>query len=128
MPACIRLRRTGTKKKPSYRIVVADSRFPKEGRFIEILGHYNPRSNPATLVVKEERAKYWLSVGAPPSDRVARLFASKGLCEPPPQRAAGQPKKDKTAEAKTPAEAPQAKQESAKPAEPAAAVPAAETP
>ncbi len=70
----IRLRRVGAKKQPSYRIVVADSRSPRDGRFIENIGHYNPRTDPPTVVIKQDRAIYWLSVGAQPSDAVARFF------------------------------------------------------
>jgi len=79
MAARIRLRRTGTKKKPSYRIVVADSRFPRDGRFLEILGHYNPRANPVTLEINAEKAKYWLKNGALPSETVSKLFTVKGI-------------------------------------------------
>ncbi len=75
----IRLRRTGGKGQPSYRIVVADSRSPRDGRFIETIGHYNPRTDPATYEIDEQRARYWLSVGAQPSDPVARLLEKKGL-------------------------------------------------
>jgi small subunit ribosomal protein S16 len=77
----IRLRRMGAKKQPTYRFVVADSKSPRDGRFIEILGHYNPRTEPKTLVVDETRAREWLSKGAQPSPPVRRLFAEKGLCE-----------------------------------------------
>ncbi|MGC8787021.1 MAG: 30S ribosomal protein S16 [Anaerolineae bacterium] len=79
MAVRIRLRRTGAKKQASYRIVVADSRSPRNGRFIEIIGHYNPRTEPPTVEVDEERARYWLSQGAQPSDAVARLLEKKGL-------------------------------------------------
>lgn len=75
----IRLRRTGAKKQASYRIVVADSRSPRDGRFIENIGHYNPRTEPPTIEVDEERVRYWLSQGAQPSDAVARLLEKKGL-------------------------------------------------
>jgi small subunit ribosomal protein S16 len=75
----IRLRRTGGKGQPSYRIVVADSRSPRDGRFIEIIGHYNPRTDPATYEIDDERARHWLSEGAQPSDAVARLLEKKGL-------------------------------------------------
>jgi len=75
----IRLRRTGGKKQPSYRVVVADSRSPRDGRFIENIGHYNPRTEPMTVVIEEERARYWLSQGAQPSDAVARLLVKKGI-------------------------------------------------
>ena len=77
----IRLRRMGAKKQPTYRFVVADSKSPRDGRFIEILGHYNPRTEPKTVVVDETRVKEWLEKGAQPSDPVRRLFAEKGLCE-----------------------------------------------
>jgi small subunit ribosomal protein S16 len=77
----IRLRRMGAKKQPTYRFVVADARAPRDGRFIEILGHYNPRTEPKTIVVDEGKAKEWLSKGAQPSDTVRRLFAEKGIME-----------------------------------------------
>lgn len=77
----IRLRRIGAKKQPTYRFVVTDARAPRDGRFIEILGHYNPRSEPRTVVVDEEKARQWLQKGAQPSDTVRRLFAEKGIME-----------------------------------------------
>ncbi len=77
----IRLRRIGAKKQPTYRFVVADARAPRDGRFIEILGHYNPRTEPRTVVVDEARVREWLAKGAQPSDTVRRLFAEKGLVE-----------------------------------------------
>jgi small subunit ribosomal protein S16 len=77
----IRLRRMGAKKQPTYRFVVADAKSPRDGRFIEILGHYNPRTEPKTLVVDQEKAKQWLEKGAQPSDPVRRLFAELGLVE-----------------------------------------------
>lgn len=70
----IRLRRTGKTKQPSYRLVVTDKRSPRDGKFIEIIGHYNPIRQPKELVVKSDRARYWLGVGAQPSDTVARLL------------------------------------------------------
>ena len=70
----IRLRRHGKTKQPSYRLVVADSRSPRDGKFIEIIGHYNPISQPKEVVVKDDRARYWIGVGAQPSDTVARLL------------------------------------------------------
>ena len=79
MAVRIRLRRTGGKKQPSYRVVVADSRSPRDGRFIENIGHYNPRTDPATVEIDQERARYWLSQGAQPSDAVARLLETKGI-------------------------------------------------
>ena len=74
----IRLRRVGAKKQPSYRIVVADARSPRDGRFIETIGIYNPRTEPETVKVEEERALYWLGVGAQPSEPVARLLKKQG--------------------------------------------------
>lgn len=81
----IRLRRMGAKKQPTYRFVVADARSPRDGRFIEILGHYNPRSEPRTVVVNAEKAKAWLAKGAQPSETVRRLFAEKGIMERGPE-------------------------------------------
>lgn len=77
----IRLRRTGTKKKPSYRVVVVDSRTARDGRFIEIIGHYNPRTNPVTVEIHEDRVLHWLSVGAQPSDTVRSLLDNLGTLE-----------------------------------------------
>jgi small subunit ribosomal protein S16 len=74
----IRLRRVGAKKQPSYRVVVTDSRSPRDGRFIETIGHYNPRTEPPTVVIKEERALYWLSQGAQPTDAVNRMLKKLG--------------------------------------------------
>lgn len=74
----IRLRRVGRKKQPSYRIVVADARSPRDGRYIEIIGFYNPRTQPATMTVKEDRALYWLQQGAQPSDAVHRILDKLG--------------------------------------------------
>lgn len=70
----IRLRRTGKSKQPSYRVVVADKRSPRDGKFIEIIGFYNPIRQPKELVIKGDRARYWLSVGAQPTDSVVRLL------------------------------------------------------
>lgn len=75
----IRLRRVGAKKQPSYRIVVADKDAPRDGRFIENIGHYNPRTEPETVELDADRALYWLSVGAQPSEAVARLLKNKGI-------------------------------------------------
>ena len=74
----IRLRRVGGKKQPSYRVVVADSRSPRDGRFIEVIGFYNPRTEPETVTIQEDRALHWLSVGAQPSRAVARLLEGRG--------------------------------------------------
>ena len=82
----IRLSRAGAKKRPFYRVVIADSRKPRDGRFIERVGTYNPmvaKEHPERIVLKEERIKYWLGVGARPSDRVARFLGQAGLFEVP---------------------------------------------
>ncbi len=71
----IRLRRMGKKKQPSYRIIVADGRSPRDGRFIENLGFYNPRTEKATIVIKEERLEEWLSKGAQPTDSMKRILS-----------------------------------------------------
>lgn len=109
----IRLRRMGKKKQPSYRVVVADSRAPRDGAFVEVLGYYNPRTEPATVEIDIERAKLWLSRGAQPSDRVGRLLASKGVIEAPPT-----PNRPKGTNKKGAAEAPAAAAPAA-PAQPA---------
>jgi small subunit ribosomal protein S16 len=70
----IRLRRAGSTKKPHYRVVVADSRAWRDGRFVEILGHYDPRKSPAVVKIDAERAKYWISKGAQPSETVKSLL------------------------------------------------------
>jgi small subunit ribosomal protein S16 len=77
----IRLRRIGAKKQPIYRIVAADKESPRDGRFLEILGHYNPRTEPATIVVDEGRVYDWMSKGAQPSDSVRQLFQTINLMD-----------------------------------------------
>ena len=77
----IRLRRVGAKKQPSYRVVVADSRSPRDGRFIETIGFYNPRTEPQTVEIREDRALYWLSRGAQPTDAVAGLLTRQGTMD-----------------------------------------------
>ena len=79
MAVRIRLTRIGAHKKPSYRVVVADGRSARDGRSLETLGHYNPRSEPTEFVVDAERAKAWLAKGAQPSDTVQRLFRQAGI-------------------------------------------------
>jgi small subunit ribosomal protein S16 len=70
----IRLRRTGSTKRPYYRVVVADSRAWRDGRFVEVLGHYDPRRNPAVVKIDAERAEYWIGKGARPSDTVRSML------------------------------------------------------
>ena len=77
----IRLRRIGLKGQPSYRIVAADKESPRDGRFLEILGFYNPRTEPTTLTVKEDRVFHWMKNGAQPSESVAQLFKTAGVEE-----------------------------------------------
>ncbi len=77
----IRLRRVGKKKQPSYRIVVADVRAPRDGAIVEQVGHYNPLTDPPTIVVDAEKVKHWLSVGAKPSDTVVRILQRQGVVE-----------------------------------------------
>jgi len=77
----IRLRRTGAKKKPSYRLVVADSRAPRDGAFISIIGHYNPLTEPESIVIDEEKALAWLGQGAQPTATVARLLSKVGIID-----------------------------------------------
>lgn len=77
----IRLRRMGARNQPSYRIVVADQRSPRDGRFIETLGYYNPLSEPETVKYDKARAVYWLSQGAQPSEAVDRWFKKDGIYE-----------------------------------------------
>jgi len=69
----------GAPKQPTYRIVAADSHAPRDGRFLEILGNYNPRAEPVTLELNEERVRYWLSQGAQPTVAVVRLLKQKGI-------------------------------------------------
>jgi small subunit ribosomal protein S16 len=80
----IRLRRTGKKKKPSYRIVVADSRAPRDGAFVEILGIYDPLTEPATVTVDAEKVRDWIRKGAQPSESVEKLLRRAGALESPP--------------------------------------------
>ena len=75
----IRLRRMGAKKSPFYRIVVADSRYPRDGRFIEEIGYYNPMEEPSVVKVDPEKAKKWMQSGAQPTDTVRALFKKHGV-------------------------------------------------
>jgi small subunit ribosomal protein S16 len=73
----IRLKRVGKVKQPSYRVIVADQRSPRDGRIIEAIGHYNPRHDPSIVSIDTDRAVYWLSVGAQPSEQVRKLLPSR---------------------------------------------------
>ena len=79
MAVRIRLTRVGATKQPTYRLVVADSRSARDGRAIDTIGHYNPRTDPITLQIDEAKARDWLSKGAQPSDTVRRLFKNAGI-------------------------------------------------
>ena len=123
----IRLTRGGTKKRPHYTIVVADSRFPRDGRFIDRLGTYSPllpKTDADRVKLDVEKAKEWLTKGATPSDRVHRFLAAAGLLKPlkknNPQKAKPKKKAQERAEA-----AAKAKEATAAPAETAASTPAA---
>ena len=75
----IRLRRVGAKKQPSYRIVVADVRSPRDGAFLEQIGRYDPKTDPPTIILDEEKAREWLAKGAQPSGPVERMLRSRGI-------------------------------------------------
>ena len=100
MAVKLRLRREGTKKTPHYRVVAADSRSPRDGRFIEIIGEYHPLDQPSTIKIDEERAMHWLKNGAQPTDQVKQLLRIVGVWEQfkPDDR----PKRDRSAEAGKP--------------------------
>ncbi len=107
MAVKLRLRREGTHKRPHYRIVAADSRAPRDGRFIEILGEYHPLDQPSTIEVDRDRALYWLGVGAQPSSQVEKLLRIQGIWEefkpgdkPVRDRSEKSPKLSKKAKAK----------------------------
>ncbi len=77
----IGLRRVGGRGKPSYRVVVAEKTTARDGTFIEVIGHYDPRTNPATVVIKEDKALHWLSKGAQPTNTTTRLLGKAGVLE-----------------------------------------------
>jgi len=79
MAVKIRLTRMGAKGKPFYRIVAAESEYPRDGRFLEILGNYDPKKNPAEVLVKEDRVRDWLAKGAKPTPTVSNLLKTKGI-------------------------------------------------
>jgi small subunit ribosomal protein S16 len=101
MSVVIRMMRTGAKKRPAYRMVVADSRRQRDGRFLEILGHYNPLAQPYELVIHKDKVERWLTRGAQPSEQAASLLRSLGIGVKAPAVASSEPKpKAKKAEAK----------------------------
>ena len=106
----LRLRRVGTKNKPMYRVVVADSRSPRDGAFIDIIGHYDPVADPEAFAIDEEKALKWLRQGAQPTDTVARLlsksgamekFKPKSVAKPRPAKRKTTPKTKSTSEVKS---------------------------
>src|ERR1700745_2396213 len=110
MPVVIRLARAGTKKRPVYHIVVADSRFPRDGRFIERLGFFNPllpKDNKERLKVDFEKVKSWLAKGAQPSDRIMRFLDAEGIRKREPRNNPEKavPRKERKARAETAAKA-----------------------
>ena len=120
MAVKIRLMRVGKKKQPTYRVVVADSRSPRDGRFIEIIGQYAPRQEPSVVTVNNERALHWLNQGAQPTETAAKVLEISGVWDEY-KEAAG-----KVAAAKPKPKTPKAKTVKEKPAE--ASAPAAEAP
>ena len=125
MAVVIRLSRAGTKKRPVYHVVVADSRFPRDGRFIERLGYFNPllpKDNKERLKVDFEKLKAWLAKGAQPSDRIMRFLDAEGIRKRQPRNNPEKavPRKERKAKAEEAAKA-----AGAAPAAPAAAKPAA---
>jgi len=97
----IRLRRVGSTHQPYYRVIIADKEAPRDGRFIEIVGQYNPRTKPATIIFQEDRIYYWLGVGAQPSESVAKLFKTVKLLERYERFKAGEDQAILLAEAET---------------------------
>lgn len=94
MAVRIRLKRMGAKKRPFYRIIVADSRSPRDGRFVESIGYYDPCTEPATVRVDEEKAKLWLGRGAQPSEAAAVLLRQIGLVGQKPEQQSVQPESE----------------------------------
>jgi small subunit ribosomal protein S16 len=92
MAVKIRLTRTGKKKQPSYRVIVADSRAPRDGRYLEQIGRYHPLEDPSEIVIDNDRARYWLSVGAQPSDAVRKLLEISGVLDARTTKVAHDPK------------------------------------
>ena len=122
----IRLRRVGKKKKPMYRIVVADSRAPRDGRIVESIGYYHPLDNPSTIVLDGERVRLWLDRGAQPSDRVAKILAIEGIAELSPKLKTRIALGEERAKAKPKAEAPTEEAPAAEAKAPTEEAPAAE--
>ncbi len=118
MAVKLRLRREGAKKAPHYRIVVADSRAPRDGRFLEIIGEYHPMDQPSTIKVDGERALHWLRNGAQPTDQVKKLLRIEGVWEE--FKPGDKPKRDRSEQADKPKLSKKAKARAAEEAEAAA--------
>ena len=118
MAVKLRLRREGTKKRPHYRVVAADSRSPRDGRFIEIIGEYHPLHQPSTIEIDPERALHWLRHGAQPTDQVKQLLRIQGIWEE--FRPGDRPKRDRSADADRPKLSRKARAKAAEKAEQAA--------
>lgn len=101
----MRLRRVGKMKQPSYRVVIADQHAKRDGAFVEVVGHYNPRDKAHVIDFKEERVKHWLSVGVQPSETVHRLLFAHGLTTVEPPKRASKPSNAEVAAAKAAADA-----------------------
>lgn len=102
----IRLRRVGKRNRPAYRLVVADSRAPRDGAFVDIIGHFDPLTEPGSLTIDEEKAREWLRKGARPSETAVRLLSRRGLVAPP--RPVGAKEAPKAAAARAAAKGPAA--------------------
>jgi len=123
----IRLRRQGARKQPTYRIVVADSRAPRDGRFIEVIGHYNPRREPAELVINHDKAQEWLQKGATTTETVNTLFRREGLPARPSRRTVALGRRKAEAEAAVRKEQRIAARQAGRPAKPVVTAPAEAT-
>jgi small subunit ribosomal protein S16 len=111
MSVRVRLTRVGSKKNPIWRVVVADQRSPRDGRFIETIGHYNPQTDPSTIAIDEDRLQHWLARGAQPSGTVKQLMKARAKGAPPTVAAApaaDQAEAPAAAEAEAPADEPAA--------------------
>ena len=124
MAVKIRLMRVGKKKQPTYRVVVADARSPRDGRFIEIIGQYAPRQEPSLVTIDSDRALHWLRNGAQPTEEAAKLLEISGVWEAYTQATGKSP----AAKPKPKTKAPKARTVTEAPAAPAAEAPAAEAP
>ncbi len=106
MAVKMRLARIGAKKQPAYRVVVAEARGKRDGRLVERLGHYDPRTQPPTIVLNQERVNYWLGVGAQPTDSMGQLLRRAGITDKYAKQRAARKKKGEAAAAEVAAPAP----------------------